>query len=164
MQRVKFNDGPARDAIKRAMAALADPQPLYERIGDHLVRQRRERFIKGVGADGKAWAPKSEATLERYRRMGYGELTRPLIGPGQALSRQIKMFVSKDGVVVGSALAYSGVMQEGAAKGAFGTDRRGNPLPWGKIPARPWIDLGNDEGRTIIEIVDEYLAASLKGG
>ena len=161
MLRTRFNDGPARDAIRRAIAAMKDPSLLYSRIGEYLVENRKERFIKGVGPDGTAWAPKSEATLERYRRMGYGELTRPLIASG-TLSRQIKKFVSRDGVVVGSALVYSGVMQDGAAKGAFGTDRRGHPLPWGDIPARPWIDLAAEEGRMIIEIADEYLESALK--
>lgn len=162
MLRVQFNHAAASEAIKRAVAALESPQSMYDEIGEYLIDQRRVRFAAGVDAAGKPWAAKSEATLERYRRMGYGELSRPLIGPGRALSRQIKKFVSRDGVVIGSALAYSAVMQFGADKGAFGTDSRGRSLPWGKIPARPWIDLSDAEGRHIVTIADEHLAAAIK--
>lgn len=161
MLRIEFNHSAATEAIRRAIAALENPQPVYEEIGEYLIEQRRQRFIRGTDAWGRAWAAKSPATLERYRRLGYGSLTRPLIGPGRALSRQIKKFVSRDGVVIGSALIYSGVMQRGARRGAFGTDRRGRPLPWGDIPARPWIDLGDDEGAEIVTIVEEHLARAL---
>ncbi len=161
MLKVEFNAQGAREAIRRALATLSDMTPVYEDIGEYMIEATRRRFVTGRAPDGTAWAPKSAATLERYRRMGYGSLGRPLIGPGKALSRQILKFVSQDGVLIGSSQIYSGVMQRGAAKGAFGNDRHGRPVPWGNIPARVWLGIGRDDELAIIEIVDEHLEQDL---
>lgn len=161
MIRIEFNHAPATEAIKRAIAALENPQPMHDEIGDYMIQATRQRFLTGIGPDGKAWAAKSEGTLARYKRMGYGSLSRPLIGPGRTLSRQIKKFVSRDGVVIGSALIYSGVMQRGARKGAFGSTKSGLPIPFGDIPARPWLGVSEADGRKIVEIADEYLGQQL---
>jgi phage gpG-like protein len=156
---VQFNAGPSRKAIREAIELLDDMTPVYTDIGEYMIEATRKRFARGVGPDGRAWAPKRAATLERYKRLGYGSLGRPLIGPGKALSRQIHKLVSRDGVVIGSSLAYSGVMQDGAAKGAFGRDGRGRPIPWGRIPARVWLGLSADDDAAIVGIVDEHLEA-----
>lgn len=158
---VQFNAGRSRQAIREAMAQLDDMTPIFTDIGEYMLDATRQRFAKGVAPDGTPWAPKRASTLERYRRLGYGALTRPLIGPGKALSRQIQHFVSKDGVVIGSSLIYSEVQQSGAARGAFGTDRRGRPIPWGTIVARQWLGISRDDETAIVAIVDEHLAAAL---
>ncbi|MEQ1499148.1 MAG: phage virion morphogenesis protein [Novosphingobium sp.] len=157
MPTVKFNAEAARAAIRKAIGTLSDMTPLYQDIGEYMVEATRRRFIEGRAPDGSAWAPKSQTTLDRYRRMGYGSLLRPLIGPGKALSRQILQFVNRDGVTIGSPLIYSGTMQNGAAKGAFGADRRGRPIPWGRIPARVWLGIAARDELAIVEIVDEHL-------
>lgn len=156
-----FNTGKARTAIRDALELLQDPTPMFQDIAEDQLDEHRQRFVKGVGPDGNAWARKSEATLERYKRLGYGSLVRPLIGPSRRLGREILSFVSRDGVVIGSSLVYAEVMQDGAAKGAFGRDRRGRPIPWGRIPAREWLGLSKQGEQHIIEIVDEHLAEKL---
>lgn len=161
MFRTEFNGEASRSALSRAMRELEDMTPVYRDIGEYLVEVHRKRFVEGKDPDGKPWAPKKQSTLDRYRRLGYGNLRRPLIGPGKALSRQIANFVSANGVVIGSALIYSRVMQEGAAKGAFGTDSRGRSIPWGTIPARRWLGLSAENERTIVEIVDEHLGDAI---
>jgi len=160
---VQFNAGPSRDAIRRALAQLANPVPMFEEIGEYMLEATRQRFIRGEAPDGSAWAPKRPSTLERYKRLGYGNRTRPLIGAGQRLSREIVRNATRSGVTIGSALIYSGVMQDGAARGAFGTDRRGRPLPWGTIPARVWLGISAADDAAIVDIADEYLAGALDG-
>lgn len=164
MSGVQFNAGRSRAAIREAIEALSDATPMYEEIGEHMDKSTRKRFIAGVGPDGTAWAAKSQTTLDRYKRLGYGVLRKPLLGPGKRLSREIQRFVSKDGVVIGSSLIYAGVMQDGAAKGAFGTDARGRPLPWGRIPARPWLGIADADETAIIAITEEYVGDKLEGG
>ena len=158
---VQFNVGKTREALKAAIAELQDMTPVYEDVAEYMVEKTRRRFIEGKAPDGTAWAPKSEGTLARYKRLGYGNLGKTLIGPSKALSRQILSFVSKDGVVIGSAQIYARVMQEGAAKGAFGTDARGRPLPWGRIPAREWLGISAREAIDIVAIVEEHLGRTL---
>jgi phage virion morphogenesis protein len=162
MLAVQFNAGASRKAIADAIRQLEDMTPVFTDIGEYMVEATRQRFAKGTAPDGTAWAPKREATLERYRRLGYGSLARPLIGPARALSRQIQRVVSRDGVVIGSSLIYSGVQQQGAAKGAFGTDSRGRPVPWGNIPARVWLGIARDDEKAILDIVDEHLESKLE--
>lgn len=158
---MQFNIGATRDALRAAIDKLQDMTPVYADVGEYMLNATKERFQKGVSPDGAAWAPKRPATLERYRQMGYGKLTRPLIGPGRALSRQIQRIVSRDAVTIGSSLIYAGVMQDGAAKGAFGTDRRGRPIPWGRIPARTWLGISSADELAIVGIVEEHLEADL---
>lgn len=161
---VQFNAGRSRQAIREAIALLEDMTPVYTDIAEYMVNATRQRFAKGVAPDGTAWAPKRQSTLERYRRLGYGALSRPLIGPGRALSRQIQRYVSRDGVVIGSSLIYSGVMQEGAAKGAFGSDSRGRAIPWGRIPARVWLGISREDETAIVATVEEHLQGKLDQG
>lgn len=161
---VQFNVGPSRAALRAAMHQLEDMTPIYTDIGEYMVEATRQRFQRGQAPDGSAWAPKSQNTIERYKAMGYGSLTRPLIGPGRALSRQIQRIVSAHGVEIGSSLIYSGVMQDGAAKGAFGSDKRGRSIPWGNIPARPWLGLSAEDDRTIVEIAEEHVSRALATG
>jgi len=161
MYNVQFNAGRSREAIREAIASLDDATPLYQDIGEYMIEATRQRFARGVAPDGTAWAPKKASTLERYKRLGYGSLTRPLIGPSKALSRQIQSIVARDGVTIGSALIYSGVMQGGAPKGAFGTAKRGHPIPWGTIAAREWLGISRDDETAIVAIADEYLGKTL---
>lgn len=161
MFEIQFNAGRSRQAIREAIEQLSDPTPMFRDIGEYMVDATRKRFVKGVAPDGTAWAAKSNTTLERYKQLGYGTLNRPLIGPGRRLSREIQQFVSNGGVVIGSSLIYAAVMQNGAAKGAFGTDKQGRSIPWGRIPARVWLGISRDDEAAIVDIADEHIEAAL---
>lgn len=161
MIRIEFNHAPTTEAIRQAIASLENATPLFHDIGEYMVEATRKRFLLGVAPDGKRWLPKSDTTLERYRRLGYGRLIRPLIADGKKLSTEIQFFVAREGVVIGSSMIYSRVMQEGALKGAFGRDRHGRPLPWGNIPARPWLGVSRGDQQKIVEIAEEYVGRNL---
>lgn len=160
----EFNTTAAAEAIRRTMAQMEDMTPLYEDVKEYMIEATRRRFITGTAPDGTKWAPKKQSTLDRYKRLGYGNLRKTLIGPGKRLSREIVGAASRSGAVIGSALIYSRVMQEGAAKGEFGTDRRGRPVPWGRIPARVWLGISAADERAITEIAEGYLARGLGQG
>lgn len=164
MFNTQFNAGASRDAIRKALAQLEDMTPLYRDISEYMIEATRSRFRTGTAPDGTAWAKKKQSTLDRYKARGYGNLSRALIGPGRALSRQIIGRATKDGAVIGSALIYSQVMQDGARKGAFGKDRGGRPIPWGDIPARVWLGLSKADDQAIVEIAEDYLEPTLNAG
>ncbi|MES2987671.1 MAG: phage virion morphogenesis protein [Pseudomonadota bacterium] len=161
MFRTVFNGAAIVSSLRDAQARLSNMTPVYEDIGELLIDRTKSRFRTGTAPDGSAWAPKRPATLERYRRAGDGLLPHPLIGPSKRLGNEIAKLANADGVEVGSNLEYSGVMQGGAAKGAFGADGRGRPIPWGNIPARVWLGISDQDERDILDIVDEHLQGAL---
>lgn len=160
---VQFNAGKSQTAIRSALALLRDMTPVFQEVLDYMIRVTEQRFVTGTAPDGSKWAPKSQTTLDRYKRLGYGNLNRVLIGTGRRLSREIVGQANGQGAVIGSALIYSRVMQDGAEKGAFGTNARGQPIPWGRIPARTWLGISRDDETAIIDIVDEHLEQRLDG-
>ena len=159
--RIELATEPVTTKLGEAREQLADMTPLYRDIGNYMIGATRDRFQRGEAPDGSRWQPKSATTLARYRAAGHGSRPRPLIGASERLSTEITAFANGDGVEIGSSLIYSGVMQEGAPKGAFGTNRAGSPLPWGDIPARVWLGLSDEDERTIIAMTDEHIASAL---
>lgn len=150
-------------ALARLDAALDDPFPLMSDLGELLATSTKERFAQGVSPDGLRWAPKSQTTLERYgiRKSNRVDI-RPLFGPSGALNSTIYPEPSRDEVLIGSALIYAAVQQFGAAKGAFGNMANGSPIPWGTIPARPFLGISAEDETGIEATVEEYLTGALR--
>lgn len=161
MIKITFNASAAIARLDQARAVLTDMTPVNRDIGEYMIKATRDRFPAGTAPDGTRWRQKSPTTLANYLRRGDGPRPNPLIGPSGRLGREIALLVTRDAAEIGSALEYSAVMQEGAAKGAFGRTRRGGPIPWGDIPARVWLGISAKDESTIIEIVDEHLAEAV---
>ena len=71
--------------------------------------------------------------------------------------------VTPDGssVEIGSNMPYSAVMQFGAKRGAFGQSSNGSPIPWGDIPARPFLGISSQDELNIREAIAGWLEAAL---
>ena len=158
---VKINVDEITARLGKAKDALGDLTPVYQDIGEYLIESTKARFRRGEAPDGTRWRAKQPATIAAYLRRGDGSRPDPLIGPSKRLSTEIAMFANAAGVEVGSALEYSAVHQFGAAKGSFGENAAGRPIPWGDIPARPYLGLSDDDERNILDIVDEHLSDTL---
>ena len=163
MFKLEINDTAANAALDALAEVLDDLTPAMQEIGEFLVRTTKLRFVEGASPGGAAWAPKSQTTKDAYRRRGDRVDDRPLFGPSGALSGTIFSIPSSQSVEVGSPMIYSAVMQRGAAQGAFGRSSRGGPIPWGDIPARPFIGLSDSDQVGVQDIVAEYLAAAANG-
>lgn len=157
--RIELDDRRIRTAFNRLLKAGADTGPLMRDIGEHLVNSTRERFREEEDPRGKPWAPLSEVTLARKTRNSGRVLTERGFLGGSIAYR-----AGRKEVEVGAAqsVKYAGVHQFGAAKGAFGTTSRGAPIPWGDIPARPFLGLSRDDETSIRELVNDYLAERLR--
>lgn len=164
MLKIEFKATRATEAIRRAAGLMEDMTPIHRDVVEYMITATRQRFAKGIDPAGNAWEKKKQSTLDRYKQLGYGNLRRVLVGPSRQLSRQIVGEAAKTGAVIGSALIYSRVMQDGADKGAFGNDRRGRPVPWGKIPARVWLGLSVADEQAIVDIAEEHLEQRLDTG
>ena len=154
---IQFDAAAVFTALDHARAALDDMTPVYQDIAEYMLEATKDRFRTGTAPDGTRWRDRSPTTLAAYLRRGDGDRPRPLIGPSGRLSNEIATIATADSAEVGSSLIYSGVMQDGVTKGAFGRSSRGGPLPWGDIPARPFLGISLADETAIIDIVDEHL-------
>ncbi|WP_102226913.1 phage virion morphogenesis protein [Acidimangrovimonas sediminis] len=166
---VELNDADLIKALERAARAVTDMTPLMQEIGEMLVESTKARFPEGVSPEGTPWAPKSQSTIDTYRRReAKGKNAsldfRPLFGPSRMLSSQIHYEAGPNQVEWGSNRIYAAVMQLGAAKGAFGSDAKGHPMPWGDIPAREFLGLSDTDRTNIGAAVNEWLQLRATAG
>ena len=144
-------------ALRRLVSAGQDLTPAMRDIGEYLVRTTRDRFSAEEAPDGTPWAPLSEATKARKRRNAGKILTLDGHLQGQLVYRE-----SADQVEVGSPRIYGGVHQFGAKKGAFGSTSRGTPIPWGDIPARPFLGLSDADRDEVRDLLIDYIESALE--
>ncbi len=154
--RVEFDDGEVRRTLDRLAAAGTDLTPAMRDIGEHLLNSTRERFASETSPDGTPWAPLTEATKARKRRNRDKILTRDGFLRGNLAYR-----ADADSVEVGSPSIYAGTHQFGAPAGSFGSG-----IPWGDIPARPFLvdaegRLAASDEAAIHEIILDHLADSI---
>lgn len=155
MIRIQIDDRAVLDALRRLQAAGADLRPALYDIGEYLIFSTKRRFGEGKAPDGTPWAPNRPATLARKRG------SKPLIGESKRLGNEFDYLIGANRLEFGSSVEYAAVQQLGARKGQFGTTRRGSPIPWGNIPARPFLGLSDADSNKVTEILNEYLARAL---
>ena len=142
--------------LHNAANHLTHTAPLMEDISRQLVTETKLNFDFG---GRPAWAGLSPVTLAR-RAHGGGAI---LQDSGE-LKGSIKASHTVDTATVGSNLKYAPTHQFGAKQGEFGRSDRNTPLPWGNIPARPFIpmdkngDISHDGFLAVREVVNGYLA------
>ena len=162
-----YDDAAPRMVLSRMEEAMTDMTEFMDSVGRALVTSGVERIIlTNTGPDGAAWEP-SQRVKDR------GGKTLHLSGN---LGESIAHIAAPDHVTVGSNMIYARVMQQGAAQGEFGaatgrtrpTEKRPRsqdyftPLPWGDIPARPYLGV-SEADRAIIGDLVEVLFANATG-
>lgn len=177
MFRLEFNDADVRAGLESLSEVMTDMTPVMQEIGDFLIVTTKDRFPTGKGPDGTPWAAKSATTVAAYERRGQRVDNRPLYGPNQKLHKQIFYQAGPEGVEWGSNRIYAAVMQFGAAQGEFGARMgRTRPsakrpksqdyfmhLPWGNIPARPFLGVSESDREGILDIISEALTRAAGG-
>ena len=144
--------------LHNAANHLTHTAPLMEDISRQLVTETKLNFDFG---GRPAWAGLSPVTLA-MRAHGGGAI---LQDSGE-LKGSIKASHTVDTATVGTNLKYAPTHQFGAKQGEFGRSDRNTPLPWGDIPARPFIpmdkngDISYDGFLAVREVVNGYLAGS----
>lgn len=168
-------DEDMRDLLNRLRARAGSLGPFLKASGELLVDSTKRRFREGRGPDGVEWPQNQPSTILKYlerfsssfskktgriTKAGAGRATskKPLIGETQSLGRTINYRVSGDRLFIGSPMIYAATQQFGARKGQFGRSKRG-PIPWGDIPARPFLGLSDQDRRDIVALAREHLGA-----
>lgn len=162
---IELDDAGVRAALGRLTGRLDDASPAMAEIAEVLLESTRGRFRTGTDPEGAPWAPRSPATLAAYARARPpkrpGE--KPLTLEGLLRGPSLAPFSGPREAGVGSSAIYAAVHQFGAARGAFGTTARGAPIPWGDIPARPFLGLSPADRAAVLDIVAEWLDGAVSG-
>jgi phage gpG-like protein len=162
MYTVEIKDEALRAALARLTAGFDDLFEPFDEIGQNLVLSAKDRIDDGISPDGTAFAPRSATTLERYGKLPLSIKGGPLKWQGD-MQGGIFHQASATGVEYGSNAIQSAVMQFGATQGQFGTTARGGSIPWGNIPARPFIGLSTDDNDMILETLEEWIGGLATG-
>ena len=180
--RLDIDDGNVRRVLRQLCEAVNDMTPAMKAIAGQLETSTRNRFFTKQAPDGSTWARLSTATQRRRLKKGRRRNDK-LVFSGR-LARSITSDYDSRGAVVGTDVPYARTHQEGAARGEFGSfsivartvrGRRrqirrgaavlagtasrtqGRPIPWGDIPARPFLGLSADDREDIVEIIRRHL-------
>ena len=173
MIELEINDAQVRAAFVSLGAALTDMHQPMDEIGQTMVLSTKTRMQAGVSPDGTPFAPRSAVTLARYAAQGKKYGPKPLWLTGTT-RQNIAHAATSDSVSWGSNAIQAAVMHFGAEQGEFGaaigrtkpSEKRPKsqdyftPIPWGRIPARPFVGLSEQDGTDITDIVTEWLARS----
>jgi phage virion morphogenesis protein len=158
---VTVDDRQVLEALERLRASAADLRPVLEDIGQALTESARLTFHDARDPYGRPWAPLTELTVSR-RREGSAV---PLRDTGR-LMNSLTYRADADSVEVGTNVIYAGTHQFGARQGAFGRTRRGGPIPWGDIPARPFLPtdgLPEEQRREVLDLIRDHFARAVGG-
>ena len=171
MIELEINDAQISAAFRSLEAGLSDMSGLMDEIGQTMVLSTKARMQAGISPDGTPFAPRSAVTLARYAAEGRKFGPKPLWLTG-AMRQNVAHSAGPDHVSWGSNAIQAAVMHFGAEQGEFGaaigrtrpSEKRAKsldyftPIPWGRIPARPFLGLSEQDRTDITEIVGEWLA------
>lgn len=156
MIRIDIDDREVRQALERLQRRLGDLTPAMHDIGQALVEGMRARLRDSKDVDGRPFAPNKPTTLAKKRG------TRPLVDSGMMAS-QFAYQAGRDYVEAGSNAVQAATLHFGAKRGAHGKTRRGAPIPWGDIPARPFVGLSSEDKEAVLETITEALERAAQG-
>lgn len=154
---ITANDQEVQRALDEVVRRVADPTDLMRQVADVLADATDAAFANEADpATGVAWDPLSAVTLAlRPERQG-GQILNASGAAG--LKGSISTDYGKDFAEIGTNRVYAPTHQFGAEKGAFGKTSRGGPIPWGDIPARPFLGIGPEDETDILDLATEFLA------
>lgn len=172
MIEVKFEDSQIKQTLAKLEKKGKNARPVMADIGKHLVESTQQRFARSESPDGEKWAANSDSVIKgvlsktkgNYKKRGglsakgkrRSAAKRPLIGESKQL-KNVHYKARSNGLEVGSSRIYAAVQQFGAKQGDFGNTKRGAPIPFGDIPARPYLGFSDDDKSVIMEILKEFL-------
>lgn len=157
-------------------------QNMYRAVGEYMRQQTLQNFEGEHAPDGEKWAPLSEVTKAR-RRQGKGVSSDRILQDTGALRGSIGYKVSPDGVIIGTVkgnlgtvLRYANAHQYGIPRSMMKQIRVSTPdrngryfsrmmnVPWGPIPARPYVGVTQRNLDRIASIIERYILKEDAGG
>ncbi|MEW5969613.1 MAG: phage virion morphogenesis protein [Pseudomonadota bacterium] len=145
---IQIVDTELRTRLTRVAEAMQDTTPLGHAIANSLLAVTEDNFDN----EGRpAWAGLRPVTLER-RKAG------KILSQSTQLRNSVVPHVERDSVTIGTNDPKAPTHQFGAKQGQYGKSARNGPLPWGDIPARPFLPMdeqGNLQHEAQLAIFDD---------
>lgn len=164
MIRIELDDRELLVALERLIERVEYPALAMREIAGRLTESTKVRFVTSSAPDGSRWAQNAETTILDHiaGRGGFSTKTRKLTAKGAALAMNKHPLVASGrlngsihwnlidhGVEVGTD-RFADQWESGAAVHQFGSRN-------GRIPARPFPGVSNDDRETILSIIESYL-------
>lgn len=149
-----------REKLEKARLSPQERKKLLASVAQLVEMQSKERFDTQTDPDGNRWKEISAVTAAYYRKKFITH--RSLLHVSGLLRESIESQVNSWQAVIGATRIYAATHQYGAEKGQFGRTKRNAPIPWGRIPPRPYLGLNDENVSEISRCVDEYLAEKIK--
>jgi len=146
------------DRLARRIEALkrADRSDLSEQLGATMESQIRTRISDTKQTpEGDPWP----AWSRHYAETRHGGQS--LLQAEGDLLDSITYVADDDGAEAGTNVIYAAVHQFGASQGEFGRTGRGAPIPFGDIPARPFVGIGDEDLVELEGVMDDWVDAQL---
>jgi len=172
---IEIKDHGVQEMLARIQRRVKDLTPAMRIIGE-IVRTSIVRNFE-LGGRPRKWRPLSPVTLARRK----GKKILMVQGLGGGLAGSIHWTAHSDRAVIGTDKAYAAVHQFGAKKGSFGTveaqvkahirrlksgkrvsvraHTRKMKLPWGDIPARPFMMVQPEDWEEIKAELAEFITS-----
>ncbi|ACL72722.1 putative bacteriophage protein [Thioalkalivibrio sulfidiphilus HL-EbGr7] len=147
---VRVDDAAVRAALERLARFAGAPREALADIGEYMQRVVDDRFAAGRNPEGRAWERNSAATLLRKRNPR-------ILHESPLLRGSIHYRATDDALAQGTRLEYAAVQQFGARQGAFGRTRRNVPIPWGDIPARPFLGFNAADRAEVMRLLEAHI-------
>lgn len=141
--------------LNRAAQTLAQPDKLFEHIGEALIDIHRTRFERQTTPDGTPWQP----LADWYQAVKPKNKNKILTLDGH-LGRILSYNASREGLEFGSHFPYAAIHQFGGTirpKHAKALNVGGRAVKRVIIPARPWLGLSDNDQQRILEIAKSHL-------
>mgnify|MGYP006283574597 FL=1 len=149
---LRFDDSELQRDVQGMRKRAANTRPAFEVVGE-LVRTSVVANFEAEGRPDK-WPELKPSTLKR--RPKAGQILRRQ-GFAGGLMGSISAKPMDDGVRIGTNKVYAAVHQFGAKKGAFGATSKGAPIPWGDIPARPYLLIQDEDEARICRVLENFI-------
>ena len=119
-----------------------------------------DSFTSEQSPAGDPWADLSHHT--KIRRAKNKKWPGQILQVSGRLVNSITSRYDSFSAQAGTNLAYAPTHQFGAAKGEFGSTRRGHPIPFGDIPARPFLGRSQDLDEDILDALNRHFQDALR--
>lgn len=144
-------------ALQQAQLYVRDLTPLMKEIEGILVDAAQRAFKEEQDPEtGVPWAALSPVTIAR-RGSGATKLQ-----DTSNLVQSISSNHDATSATVGVSEKYGITHQLGTKKGEYLKATDGGPVPWGDIPARPFLGIGKSDQNEILDAVSRYISISFQ--